>query len=70
MIVAVMVLAWLLINTVATLIIICADGGTPARASEWLGIGISCVLSPLAALFIIPLIIIWVTEIKRKRRKK
>ena len=70
MIVAVIVLAWLLINTLATLIIICIDGGTPSsRASDWLGIGISCVLSPLTILFIIQPITTWITKIKRKKRK-
>ena len=70
MIVAVIVLAWLLINTVATLIIICADGGTPARASDWLGIGISCVFSPLAMLFIVQPVYNLIIKLKRKKRKK
>ena len=71
MIVAVIVLAWLLINTLATLIIICIDGGTPSsRASDWLGIGISCVLSPLTILFIIQPITTWITKLKRKKRKQ
>lgn len=70
MIVAVIILAWLLLNTLATLIIICADSGTPARASDWFGIGLSCVLSPLTILFIIQPITTWITKIKRKKRKK
>ena len=69
MIVAVIVLAWLLINTLATLIIICIDGGTPAKASDWVGIGLSCVFSPLTVLFIIQPITTWITKIKRKKRK-
>lgn len=71
MIVAVIVLAWLLINTLATLIIICVDGGTPSsRASDWIGIGISCVFSPLTVLFIIQPITTWITKLKRKKRKQ
>jgi hypothetical protein len=70
MLIAVIVLAWLLINTLATLIIICADGGTPARASDWLGIGISCVFSPLVMMFIVQPIYTWIDKLIRKRRKK
>ena len=71
MIVAVIVLAWLLINTLATLIIICIDGGTPSKkVSDWLGIGISCVFSPLVMLFIVQPIYTWITNLKRKKRKK
>ena len=70
MIVAVIVLAWLLINTLATSIIICIDGGTPVRASDWFALGLSCVLSPLTILFIIQPIIAWVNKIKKRRRKR
>ena len=70
MIVAICILAWLLANTLATLIIICADGGTPARASDWVAIGLSCILSPLTILFIIQPITTKIAKIKRKRRKK
>lgn len=70
MLIAVIVLAWLLINTLATLIIICVDGGTPVKASDWVGIGLSCVLSPLTVLFIIQPITTWITKIKRKKRKQ
>lgn len=70
MIVAVIVLAWLLINTLATLIIICIDEGTPAKASDWAGVGLSCILSPLTILFIIQPIIAWVAKIKKRRRKR
>ena len=71
MIAAVIVLAWLLINTLATLIIICIDGGTPSsKAGDWLGIGISCVISPLTILFIIQPITTWITKLKRKKRKQ
>lgn len=68
MIVAIVILAWLLVNTLATLIIICADGGTPAKASDWLGVGISCVFSPLTVLFIIQPIYTLITKIKRKKK--
>ena len=68
MIVAVIVLAWLLINTLATLIIICIDGGTPSkRVSDWLGIAISCALSPLTMLFIVQPITTWIINIKKRR---
>ena len=70
MLIAVIVLAWLLLNTLATLIIICIDEGTPTKASDWVGLGLSCILSPLAVLFIIQPITAWITEIKRKKRKK
>ena len=70
MMIAVIILAWLLLNTLATLIIICADGGTPARASDWLGIGISCVFSPLAMMYVVQPIYSLLTNIKRRRRKK
>jgi hypothetical protein len=68
MIVAIVILAWLLLNTLATLIIICIDEGTPARASDWVGVGLSCVLSPLTILFIIQPITTWITKIKKRRR--
>jgi len=70
MLVTVIILTWLLINTLATLIIICIDEGTPVRASDWVGVGLSCVLSPLTILFIIQPITTWITRLKRKRRKK
>ena len=70
MIVAIIILAWLLLNTLATLIIICVDGGTPVKADEWLGIVLSCVLSPLTILFIIQPITTWITKFKRNKRKK
>ena len=71
MIVAVIVLAWLLINTLATLIIICIDGGTPSsRVSDWLGIGISCAFSPLVMMFIVQPVYTWIDKLIRKRRKK
>lgn len=70
MIVAIVILAWLLLNTLATLIIICIDEGTPVKASDWVGVGLSCVLSPLTILFIIQPIITWINKLKRKRRKK
>lgn len=70
MIVAIIILAWLLVNTLATLVIICIDGGTPTKASDWIGIGLSCVLNPLTILFIIQPITTWITKIKKRRRKR
>ena len=72
MIVAIVILAWLLLNTLATLIIICMDEGTPAKASDWISVGLSCVLNPLTILFIIQPITACINKykFKRKRRKK
>ena len=70
MIVAIVILAWLLLNTLATLIIICMDGGPPAKACDWIGVGLSCVLNPLTILFIIQPITTWINKLKRKRRNK
>ena len=70
MIVAIIILAWLLFNTLATLIIICIDEGTPVKASDWIGVGLSCILSPLTILFIIQPITTWITKLKRKMRKR
>ena len=70
MIAAIIILAWLLLNTLATLIIICIDGGTPVKASDWFGVGLSCVLSLLAILFIIQPITTWMNKLKRNRKKK
>lgn len=70
MIVAIIILAWLLLNTLATLVIICIDEGTPAKASDWVGVGLSCILSPLTILFIIQPITTWITKFKRKMRKQ
>lgn len=70
MIVAIIILAWLFINTLGTLIIVCADGGTPGnKVSDWVGLMLSCILSPLTILFIIQPITTWITKIKRKKRK-
>jgi len=68
MIVAIIILAWLLLNTLATLVIICIDEGTPAKASDWAGVGLSCILSPLTILFIIQPITTWITKLKKRRR--
>lgn len=71
MVVAIIILAWLLVNTLATLIIICIDGGTPSkRVSDWLGIAISCALSPLTILFIIQPITTWIINIRKHRSRR
>ena len=71
MIAVVIVLAWLLVNTLATLIIICIDGGTPSsRASDWIGIGISCVFSPPVMMVIVQPVYTWIDKLIRKRGKK
>ena len=69
MVIAVIVLAWLLVNTLATLIIICVDGGTPGnKAGDWVGTLLSCILSPLTILFIIQPITTRITKLKKRRR--
>ena len=71
MIFAVIALAWLWFNTLATLLIICIDGGTPSKkVSDWLGIGISCVFSPPVMMFIVQPIYTRIDKLIRKRRKK
>jgi hypothetical protein len=70
MIIAVIILAWLLLNTLATLIIICVDEGTPARASDWVGVGLSCVLSPLVMMFVVQPVYTWIDKLRRTKRKK
>ena len=71
MLIAVIILAWLWINTLATLIIICIDEGTPGKkVSNWIGTILSCILSPLTILFIIQPITSLIDKIKRRRRKK
>ena len=70
MIIAIIILAWLWANTLASLVIVCLDGGTPVRRSDWVGIGLSCVLSPAMVLFVIQPITTWITKLRRKRKKK
>jgi putative effector of murein hydrolase LrgA (UPF0299 family) len=70
MIIAIIILAWLLANTLASLVVVCLDGGTPVRRSDWFGIGLSCVLSPAVVLFVIQPIANWITRLRRKRKKK
>jgi uncharacterized membrane protein YhaH (DUF805 family) len=69
MIVAIIILAWLLLNTLATMIIICVDGGTPHRPSDWVGIGISCIFSPLVMLFVIQPVYSLIAKRIRRLRK-
>ena len=69
MLIAIIVLAWLLVNTLATLIIICIDEGTPARASDWIGIGLSCVLNPLVVLFVIQPIVRCIDKIRKHHKR-
>ena len=66
MLIAIILLAWLLVNTVASMVIICIDGGTPRSASDWIGLGISCIFCPLVMIFIIQPII---TLISRRRHR-
>lgn len=52
MLIAVVVLAWLLASTWATLIIIGVDEGY--RGNEWAGVIMACFLSPLSVFAIRP----------------
>lgn len=65
MLVAIIVLAWLLISTWITLAVICVDEGY--RGSEWVGIVLACLLSPISVFIIRPIVL---SIKKAKRRKK
>lgn len=65
MLVAIIVLAWLLVSTWITLAVICIDEGH--RGSEWVGIVLACLFSPISVLIIRPIVL---AIKKAKRRKK
>ena len=69
MLVAIIILAWLLVNTVASMVIICIDGSTPRSASDWIGLGISCIFCPLVMIFIIRPITTLIIKIKKHKSK-
>jgi hypothetical protein len=65
MLIAVIILAWLLISTWATFIVIGIDEGY--KGDEWAGIIVACLFSPFSVFIIRPIVL----TIKRiKRRKK
>ena len=65
MLIAVIILAWLLISTWATLIVICID--ECYRGDEWAGVIVACLFSPISVCIIRPIVL---TIKKRKKAKK
>ena len=64
MLVAIIVLAWLLVSTWITLIVICVDEGY--RVDEWAGVIVACLFSPISVFIIRPIVL----SIKKAKRKK
>ena len=64
MLIAVCVLAWLLISTWITLIVIGIDEGY--RGDEWAGVIVACLFSPISVFIIRPIVL----SIKRTKKKK
>lgn len=64
MIITIIVLAWLLICTWATIIFVGVD--EKWCADEWLGLAIACITSPICLLIIRPIVL----TIKRIKKKK
>ena len=66
MLIAIIVLAWLLVSTWITLIVVGVDEGY--KGDEWAGIIIACLFSPLMVFIVRPIVL----TIKRakKRRKQ
>ena len=70
MLVTIIILAWLLVNVVTSMLIICIDGSTPRTASDWIGLGLSCVFCPLTMIFIIRPITTLIIKVKKSKSKK
>jgi hypothetical protein len=66
MIIAVVVLAWLLISTWVTLIVVGVDEGY--KGDEWAGIIVACLFSPIMV-FIIRPIVLTIKRIKKGKKK-
>ena len=64
MIIAIIILAWLLVSTWITLIIIGIDEGY--RGDEWAGVIVACLFSPISVFIIRPIVL----SIKRTKKKK
>ena len=62
--IAIIVLAWLLVSTWITIIVVGIDEGY--RGDEWAGTIISCLFSPLMVFIIRPIVL----AIKRTKKKK
>lgn len=67
MLVAIIVLAWLLVSTWVTLIIIGID--ERYKGHEWAGIIIACLFSPLMV-FIVRPIVLAIERAKKRRKRK
>ena len=64
MLITVIVLAWLLVSTWITLIVIGIDEGY--RGDEWAGVIVACLFSPISVFIIRPIAL----SIKRTKKKK
>ena len=64
MLIAIIILAWLLVSTWITLGVICYDEGY--KGSEWAGIIVACLCSPISVFIIRPIVL----AIKRAKKKK
>jgi peptidoglycan/LPS O-acetylase OafA/YrhL len=64
MLIAIIILAWLLVSTWITLIVVGIDEGY--KGNEWAGIIVACLLSPIMVFIIRPIVL----TIKRAKKKK
>ena len=64
MLIAIIILAWLLVNTWITLIVVGIDEGY--KSDEWAGIIVACLFSPIMVFIIRPIVL----TIKRAKKKK
>ena len=55
MLVAVIILAWLLVNTWITFAVVCVDEGY--KGEEWAGIIVACLFSPIMVFIIRPIVL-------------
>ena len=65
MLIAVIVLAWLLVSTWITIVVIGIDEGY--RGDEWAGVIIACLFSPISV-FIIRPIVLTIKRIKKTKK--
>lgn len=68
MIIAICVLAWLLVSTWITLIVIGID--ERYKGHEWAGVIIACLFSPLMVFIVRPIVLTIEKKKKRKKNKK
>ena len=64
MLIAVIILAWLLVSTWITLIVIGIDEGY--KGDEWAGVIVACLFSPISVFIIRPIVL----TIKRAKKAK